>query len=82
MGKRARYLGSVEEPKGYCLANDVSERAFQLERGGQWTKGKSCDNFTPIWPFLLDVDFIENPQELKMQTLGERPTYNQETPII
>ncbi|MEE1964189.1 fumarylacetoacetate hydrolase family protein [Allomuricauda taeanensis] len=71
IGKRARYLDSIEASKdciaGYCLANDVSERAFQLERGGQWTKGKSSDNFTPIGPFLLDADRIENPQDLDMK---------------
>ncbi|KAB5482797.1 fumarylacetoacetate hydrolase family protein [Flagellimonas hadalis] len=71
IGKKARYLDSIEASKeciaGYCLANDVSERAFQLERGGQWTKGKSSDNFTPIGPFLLDADRIENPQDLDMK---------------
>ncbi|MCR9226317.1 MAG: fumarylacetoacetate hydrolase family protein [Flavobacteriaceae bacterium] len=71
IGKNARYLDSIEASKeciaGYCLANDVSERAFQLERGGQWTKGKSSDNFTPIGPFLLDADHIENPQDLDMK---------------
>lgn len=71
IGKKARYLDTVEESKnhiaGYCLANDVSERAFQLERGGQWTKGKSSDNFTPVGPFLLDGDSIQNPQLLDMK---------------
>ncbi|RYC50092.1 fumarylacetoacetate hydrolase family protein [Flagellimonas olearia] len=71
IGKKARYLDTVEESKnhiaGYCLANDVSERAFQLERGGQWTKGKSSDNFTPVGPFLLDGDSIKNPQLLDMK---------------
>jgi 2,4-diketo-3-deoxy-L-fuconate hydrolase len=70
IGKNARYLGSVEEAKdfiaGYCIAHDVSEREFQLERGGQWTKGKSCDSFNPLGPFLLTGDEIDNVHDLKM----------------
>jgi 2,4-diketo-3-deoxy-L-fuconate hydrolase len=70
IGKNARYLGSVEEAKdfiaGYCIAHDVSEREFQLERGGQWTKGKSCDSFNPLGPFLLTTDEIDNVHDLKM----------------
>ena len=60
IGKDASYLNSIEEAKdyiaGYCVSHDVSERAFQLERGGQWTKGKSCDNFNPLGPFLATAD--------------------------
>src|SRR5690606_27511452 len=60
IGKDARYLPSAEAAKdyiaGYTVVNDVSERAFQLERGGQWTKGKSCDNFSPAGPWLLTAD--------------------------
>src|SRR5205809_4092399 len=53
--KEARYLENMEDAKnciaGYAVANDVSEREFQIERGGQWTKGKSCDNFSPLGPY-------------------------------
>jgi ureidoglycolate lyase len=51
---------------GYCLVNDVSERAFQTERGGQWTKGKSADSFGPIGPWLVTRDEIADPQFLPM----------------
>jgi len=51
---------------GYVLCNDVSERAFQIERGGQWTKGKGCDTFGPIGPWLVTTDEITNPQKLEM----------------
>lgn len=70
IGKDARYLNSVDEAKdyvgGYCISHDVSERAFQLERGGQWTKGKSCDNFNPLGPFLATPDEIEDVHNLNM----------------
>ena len=56
IGKEARYVESVDAAgahvAGYCISHDVSERAFQLERGGQWTKGKSCDTFNPLGPWL------------------------------
>jgi 2,4-diketo-3-deoxy-L-fuconate hydrolase len=52
---------------GYCLANDVSERSFQNEWGGQWTKGKSCDTFAPVGPWLVTKDEIRDPQNLNMQ---------------
>lgn len=71
IGKDARYLNSTEEAKdyiaGYCISHDVSERAFQLEKGGQWTKGKSCDNFNPLGPFLATSDEIRNVHNLKMK---------------
>src|SRR5690606_9409719 len=51
---------------GYCVVNDVSERAFQAERAGQWTKGKSCDTFGPIGPWLVTADEIPDPQNLSM----------------
>ena len=52
---------------GYCLANDVSERVFQIERsGGQWTKGKGCETFGPLGPWLVTKDEIPNPQKLDM----------------
>ena len=70
IGKDARYLDSVDSAKdyiaGYCISHDVSERAFQLERGGQWTKGKSCDTFNPIGPFLATADEIKDVQNLSM----------------
>lgn len=70
IGKDTRYLSSVEEAAdyiaGYCISNDVSERAFQLERGGQWTKGKSCDNFNPLGPYLVTKDEIQDVQNLSM----------------
>jgi len=49
---------------GYCVANDVSERGFQLEQGGQWVKGKSCDSFGPIGPWLVTADAVPDPQAL------------------
>jgi 2-keto-4-pentenoate hydratase/2-oxohepta-3-ene-1,7-dioic acid hydratase in catechol pathway len=56
------------------LSHDVSERAFQLERGGQWTKGKSCDTFNPLGPFVVTPDALPDPQNLRMQLSvnGER----------
>jgi 2-keto-4-pentenoate hydratase/2-oxohepta-3-ene-1,7-dioic acid hydratase in catechol pathway len=71
IGKDARYLNAVEEAKeyiaGYCISHDVSERAFQMERGGQWTKGKSCDNFNPLGPFLSTPDEIRDVHNLSMK---------------
>jgi 2,4-didehydro-3-deoxy-L-rhamnonate hydrolase len=70
IGRETRYLDSIEEAKariaGYCISHDVSERAFQLERGGQWTKGKSCDNFNPLGPFLVTPDEIRDVHNLAM----------------
>jgi 2-keto-4-pentenoate hydratase/2-oxohepta-3-ene-1,7-dioic acid hydratase in catechol pathway len=51
---------------GYCVVNDVSEREFQIERGGQWVKGKSCDSFCPIGPWLVTKDEVPDPQNLDM----------------
>ncbi|WP_299433910.1 fumarylacetoacetate hydrolase family protein [uncultured Maribacter sp.] len=71
VGKDTKYLNSIEEAKGciagYCTSHDVSERAFQLERGGQWTKGKSCDNFNPLGPYLVTTDEINDVQNLNMK---------------
>lgn len=68
IGKDARYLNNVEDAKayigGYCISHDVSEREFQLERGGQWTKGKSCDNFNPLGPFMATPDEIRDVHNL------------------
>src|ERR1700761_6436001 len=70
IGREARYVGSVEAAAahigGYCVSHDVSERAFQLERGGQWTKGKSCDTFNPLGPWLATPDEIADPANLAM----------------
>lgn len=70
IGKNARYLNSIEDAKdyiaGFCISHDVSEREFQLERGGQWTKGKSCDNFNPLGPFLATADEINDVHNLSM----------------
>lgn len=69
IGKTAKYVSEAEamdHVAGYCLANDVSEREFQLERSGQWTKGKSCDNFGPIGPWLVTRDEVADPQDLAM----------------
>jgi 2-keto-4-pentenoate hydratase/2-oxohepta-3-ene-1,7-dioic acid hydratase in catechol pathway len=70
VGKRARYLESpaaaLEHIAGYVLCNDISEREFQLERQGQWSKGKSCETFNPAGPWLVTPDEIPNPAALGM----------------
>ena len=69
IGKTAKYVSeadALDYVAGYCLTNDVSERAFQAERSGQWTKGKSCDTFGPIGPWLVTKDEIADPQNLGM----------------
>lgn len=69
IGKKAKYVSeadAMDHVAGYCLINDVSERAFQAERQGQWTKGKSADTFGPIGPWLATRDEIADPQNLKM----------------
>jgi 2-keto-4-pentenoate hydratase/2-oxohepta-3-ene-1,7-dioic acid hydratase in catechol pathway len=69
IGSRARYLAkkdALSVVAGYCVANDVSEREFQIERAGQWTKGKGCETFGPIGPWLVTRDEIPNPQNLDM----------------
>ncbi len=69
IGTEARYVAEADamtHVAGYCLVNDVSERAFQTERGGQWTKGKSADSFGPIGPWLVTRDEIADPQALSM----------------
>ena len=69
IGKKAKYV-SVDEAldyvAGYCVINDLSERAFQLETTGQWVKGKSCDSFGPLGPWLVTQDEVSNPQTLSM----------------
>jgi ureidoglycolate lyase len=69
IGKEARYVeeaDSMGHIAGYCVVNDLSERAFQQERSGQWTKGKSADTFGPIGPWLVTPDEIPDPQNLSM----------------
>jgi 2-keto-4-pentenoate hydratase/2-oxohepta-3-ene-1,7-dioic acid hydratase in catechol pathway len=70
IGKTARYLPSKEAAAGviagYCVSNDVSERAFQLERGGTWDKGKSCETFNPLGPWLVTPDEVADPQNLDL----------------
>ena len=69
IGTRARYVGkkdALAHVAGYCTINDVSEREFQLERGPQWDKGKGCDTFGPIGPWLVTTDEIENVHRLDM----------------
>ena len=69
IGTRARYVSQKDALNfvaGYCVSNDVSEREFQLERGSQWDKGKGCDTFGPLGPWLVTRDEITNPQKLAM----------------
>ncbi|QKK33272.1 fumarylacetoacetate hydrolase family protein (plasmid) [Rhizobium indicum] len=69
IGDEARYVTEADAMKhvaGYCLINDISEREFQSERGGQWTKGKSADSFGPIGPWMVSRDEVADPQNLKM----------------
>jgi 2,4-didehydro-3-deoxy-L-rhamnonate hydrolase len=69
IGTRARYVSeadALQHVAGYCIVNDVSEREYQLERGGQWDKGKGCDTFGPVGPWLVSTDEIPDPQALPM----------------
>ncbi len=77
IGRTARYLESADEAlacvAGYAVANDVSEREFQIERGGQWDKGKNCETFNPLGPWLVTADEVPDPQalDLKLWVNGE-----------
>jgi 2-keto-4-pentenoate hydratase/2-oxohepta-3-ene-1,7-dioic acid hydratase in catechol pathway len=69
IGSRARYVtkkAALDHVAGYVLVNDVSEREYQLERGGTWDKGKGCDTFGPVGPWILTADEVKNPQNLDM----------------
>jgi 2-keto-4-pentenoate hydratase/2-oxohepta-3-ene-1,7-dioic acid hydratase in catechol pathway len=69
IGRRGRYLeksAAMDVVAGYCVANDVSERAFQHERSGQWTKGKSAETFGPLGPWLVTKDEVKDPQKLAL----------------
>jgi len=69
IGSTARYVSegnALNHVAGYCLVNDVSERAYQIERGGTWDKGKGCDTFGPFGPYLVTADEVGDPQNLEM----------------
>ena len=69
IGKHAKYVSeseALDHVAGYCVVNDLSEREFQVERCGQWVKGKSCDTFAPIGPWLVTRDEVADPQDLGM----------------
>lgn len=69
IGDTAKYVSEADALKhvaGYCVVNDVSEREFQIERGGTWDKGKGCDTFGPTGPYLVTADEVKDPQNLKM----------------
>ena len=77
IGRRTHQVGeqhAMESVAGYCVCNDLSERAYQLERGGQWIKGKSCPSFGPLGPFLVTTDEIEDVRSLHiwLDVNGER----------
>jgi 2-keto-4-pentenoate hydratase/2-oxohepta-3-ene-1,7-dioic acid hydratase in catechol pathway len=69
IGSKARYVSEADalsHVAGYCVVNDVSEREYQLERGGTWDKGKGCDTFGPVGPWLVTADEVSDPQDLPM----------------
>jgi 2-keto-4-pentenoate hydratase/2-oxohepta-3-ene-1,7-dioic acid hydratase in catechol pathway len=69
IGKPGRYLPrdhAMSHVSGYCVVNDLSERAYQMERGGQWDKGKACDTFAPLGPWLVTKDEVPDPQTLDL----------------
>ena len=69
IGTKARYVSEAEALKhvaGYCVVNDVSEREYQIERGGTWDKGKGCDTFGPVGPWMVTADEVPDPQALAM----------------
>ncbi|HTZ80791.1 MAG TPA: fumarylacetoacetate hydrolase family protein [Stellaceae bacterium] len=77
IGTKAQYVSEADALKhvaGYCIVNDVSEREFQLERGGNWSKGKSADTFAPIGPYLVTSDEVPDPQALDVlcEVSGEK----------
>ncbi|MFI5953989.1 fumarylacetoacetate hydrolase family protein [Cryptosporangium sp. NPDC051539] len=71
IGSTARYLDSEEDAvkhiAGYAISNDVSERTFQIERGGQWDKGKNCETFNPFGPWIATSDDVADPQDLELR---------------
>lgn len=82
IGRHASYVDeadALDHVAGYCIVNDVSERAFQLERIGQWIKGKSCDTFAPIGPWLVTRDEVPEPQALRLSTTVNGKRYQDGT---
>jgi len=78
IGKAASYVSEAEAAQhiaGYCVVHDVSERSFQLERCGQWSKGKGCDTFGPVGPWLVTPDEVPNPKNLKLWLSVNGHTY-------
>ncbi|GGM91001.1 fumarylacetoacetate hydrolase family protein [Streptomyces fuscichromogenes] len=71
IGRTARYVADDEDPlayvAGYAVAHDVSEREFQIERGGTWDKGKNCETFNPLGPWLVTADEVGDPQDLSLK---------------
>ena len=87
IGKEASYVNESHAMKhvaGYVLHNDISERGFQLERSGQWVKGKSCDTFAPLGPFIATADEIDNPNnlELWLELNGKRVQHSSTSDFI
>jgi 2,4-didehydro-3-deoxy-L-rhamnonate hydrolase len=69
IGSKARYVSEADALKhvaGYCVVNDISEREYQIERGGTWDKGKGCDTFGPVGPWMVTADEVPDPQALSM----------------
>ncbi len=82
IGTTARYVpeaNAMEYVAGYCVVNDLSEREYQLERGGQWDKGKGCDTFGPIGPWLVTTDEVADPQNLDLWLEVNGKKYQQGT---
>lgn len=85
IGRRARYLASIDDARlhiaGYVLSNDLSERDFQFARsGGQWSKGKSCETFNPLGPWLVTPDELGDPQHLRLRSsVNGRPRQDSTT---
>lgn len=87
MSKRARYVEEADAMNyvaGYCICNDVSERRFQMKRNGQWMKGKACETFGPLGPWLVTADEIKDPHNLQMQLTinGERRQHGSTSTMI
>src|ERR1700734_1374467 len=87
IGRKASYVSEAAAPNhiaGYAVFNDVSEREFQLERGTQWTKGKSCDSFAPLGPWLVTADEIPEPGKLEvwLDVNGKRMQHSSTTNLI
>lgn len=69
IGQPTKYVSEIDALNyvaGYCVINDISERSYQLERSGQWVKGKSCDNFAPLGPYLVTSETVVDPQNLSL----------------